>query len=722
MPASEITVARLLKEAGYVTGCIGKWDVSNRAAILNRMPLAHGFDEYYGTLGANDSGFVVLHEDNDRVAETHEMASLTRLYTDRAIDFLRRHRDEPFFLYVAHTLVHSIVDASPQFKGKSKGGLYGDAVEEIDFHTGRLLDALDELGLRDKTLVIFTTDNGPWNNFQEVLRKRHGGAVAWGSSGPLREGKGSTYEGGIRVPCVVRWPGKVPAGRTSDAIFATIDFLPTFCRLAGATVPQDRIIDGVDQTDLLFGRSREGARKDYFYFCKGELHAVRKGRYKLVLPNRRKFYGYVDDKGSNEAELYDLEADIGEKHNLAKKHPEIVQELTEYAAALPLPNGPYDERIVLERRRRGKKGRGLLKQGDWKAHGLPEEGKEKIRRAFQTGIDRNLFPGGAMMLVHRGEVVFREGFGVADIESKQPFLPSAPCRIASVTKPHTATLLIKMVAEGKVDLDVPIDRYLPEFRGVTVRDQGPARRAPTLRECLSHTAGFPGNIALRRGTLLQELQGSLEEGVASLAKRGLDAEPGTRYAYSGLGFMVAARVAEVASGWSFADWMERELFRPLGMQTATFTPSERVTRRMPTLYRRAGDTFRRRIGGGLGTARRAGGGLVSTLDDVARLMLLHRNRGRLDGKVFIPTDVLDKMYQRQPAMPGDGYGLGFQLVRHSDGELYRIQHGGATGTFVWLDFDRDLIGVYFTQTPPARPNRWRRQLMETIESVFPVVD
>jgi arylsulfatase A-like enzyme len=280
------------------------------------------------------------------------MASLTRLYTDKGIEFLQQNKDRPFFLYLAHTMVHSVIGASPEFRGKSKGGLYGDTVEELDYHTGRLLDTIDHLGLRDNTLVIFTTDNGPWNNLQDVLRKKHGGQVAWGSSGPLREGKGSTYEGGLRVPCVVRWPGHVPAGRTSDAIFATIDFLPTFSRLAHCEPPGDRILDGVDQTDLLLGTSEAGARNDYFYFCKGELHAVRKGKWKVILPNRKQFYGYVKDKGSQQAELYDLESDIGEKNDLAGSQPDLVEQLLEHARAMPLPDAPYDPRIGLRSRPR----------------------------------------------------------------------------------------------------------------------------------------------------------------------------------------------------------------------------------------------------------------------------------------------------------------------------------------------------------------------------------
>ncbi|NQU25482.1 MAG: sulfatase [Candidatus Nealsonbacteria bacterium] len=335
MPESEITLAELIRKVGYKTCCVGKWDVSNRKPIIERMPNNQGFDSYWGTLGANDGGGVRFHENNDAIGNTRDMASLTRRYTDKGIEFIEANKDKPFLLYLAHTMVHSVIDASPDFKGKSAGGLYSDCVEEIDFHTGRLLDAIDRLGLRDNTIVIFTTDNGPWNNMQEPLRRKHNGAIAWGSSGPLREGKGSTYEGGLRVPCIVRWPGHVPAGRTSGAIFSTLDFMPTFAKLAGYDVPDDRIIDGVDQTALLLGKNEAGARDKFYYFCQNELHGVRQGKWKLILPDRKRFYGYVKDKGSGAVELYDLESDIGEKKNVAAEHPEIVTKLLAAAKAFP---------------------------------------------------------------------------------------------------------------------------------------------------------------------------------------------------------------------------------------------------------------------------------------------------------------------------------------------------------------------------------------------------
>ena len=352
MPATEITMGELMQKSGYTTGCIGKWDVSNRAAITDRMPNAQGFDYYWGTLGANDNARVVFHKNNEQVGRSADMASLTRIYTDQGIAFIERNKDKPFFLYLAHTMVHSVIAASPTFKGKSQGGLYGDTVEELDHHTGRLLDAIDKLGLRDNTIVIFTTDNGPWNNLQEVLAKRHNGAVAWGSSGPLREGKGSTYEGGLRVPCVVRWPDHVPEGRVSDAIFSTLDFMPTFATIAGYDLPDDRILDGVDQTQLLIGNSEDGAREDFFYFCRNELHGVRNGQWKLILPDRKVFYGYVDDRGSNGTELYDLNSDIGETKNVADQHPKVVARLLKDANAFQWPKQLFEPRIGLSHRKK----------------------------------------------------------------------------------------------------------------------------------------------------------------------------------------------------------------------------------------------------------------------------------------------------------------------------------------------------------------------------------
>ncbi len=342
MPASEVTIAELLKSRGYVTACIGKWDVSNRAPIPERMPNAQGFDTYFGTLGGNDNGRAEFFANNAPAGATDDMGSLTRTYTEKAEEFLRTNRERPFFLYLAHNMFHSIVGTAPEFRGKSAGGLYGDAVEEMDFYTGRLLDLLDTLHLRENTLVIFTSDNGPWSNHQDRLGPRHGGQIAWGSAGPLREAKGSSYEGGSRVPCLVRWPGQVPAGRTSDALFTTLDFLPTLGRLAGFEPPRDRLIDGFDQSDLLLGRSEAGARDLMYYFSKNELHAVRQGPWKLFLPDRQVFYDYVKDCGTKGLELYHLDSDLGERNNVAGENPAVVQRLAKLAHSFQWPEKLFE--------------------------------------------------------------------------------------------------------------------------------------------------------------------------------------------------------------------------------------------------------------------------------------------------------------------------------------------------------------------------------------------
>jgi len=327
MPAAEITFAELIRQVGYQTACIGKWDVSNRKPIVERMPNAQGFDYYFGTLGANDAGHVEFHEDNREAGGTRDMGSLTRLYTDKAIDFLKNRRDptKPFVLYLAHTMMHTIIDASPRFKGKSAGSLYGDVVEEFDYETGRLLDTLDELGLHDSTLVIYTTDNGPWNQpaYTEHKKGHPEGSIFWGDAGPLRNGKGSCYEGGYRVPCIVRWPGRVPAGRVSDAVFATVDFLPTFANLARFPLPDDRVIDGVDQTDLLLGRTDQG-RKTFLYGNNG----IREGKWKYLKAKHRVRRYAVDHDREEIEELYDLDNDVGETNNLAAKHPEKIDRLS----------------------------------------------------------------------------------------------------------------------------------------------------------------------------------------------------------------------------------------------------------------------------------------------------------------------------------------------------------------------------------------------------------
>ena len=336
MPASEITFAEMVREVGYQTACIGKWDVSNRKAIIDRMPNAQGFDYYFGALGANDAGKVTLHSNNKLVGTTDDMAGLTRLYTDKAIEYLEDKRDskKPFLLYLAHTMMHTIVDASAEFKENTGNNLYRAVVEEFDYETGRLLNTLDRLGLGENTLIIYTTDNGPWNQpkYYENKKGHPLNSVFWGDAGPFRDGKASIYEGGSHVPCIMRWPGEIPAGETNDSLMATIDLLPTFAALTGAKVPNDRRIDGVNQLECILGNSRS-SRTTYIYnpgsasvqskILQG--NAIREGNWKLISPLTVGVF--LEDAGGGDWELYNLKDDIGETQNLAAKYPRKVQRL-----------------------------------------------------------------------------------------------------------------------------------------------------------------------------------------------------------------------------------------------------------------------------------------------------------------------------------------------------------------------------------------------------------
>ncbi len=328
----EVTVAEVLRDAGYRTGAIGKWDMSRRRPLDGLLPNDQGFEYFYGTLGANDNGTVTLWRDRKELETTGDMGSLTKLYTDEALAFLERQGPEsPFLLYLAHTMLHVVIGASEEFVGTTDGDLYGDSLAEVDHHTGRVLDALERLGFADNTYVLFTSDNGPWNQPEREKRyfESHGGHLATGDSGGLRGAKGTSWEGGVRVPAIAWAPGRVPAGRESDAIVSTLDVLPTFAKLAGASLPSERRLDGVDQTDLLHGRSESGARDAFHYFVRMELHAVRKGRWKLAMP-RERFHGYAPDvRPVDGPQLYDLQADVGETTDVSAENPEAVAALRE---------------------------------------------------------------------------------------------------------------------------------------------------------------------------------------------------------------------------------------------------------------------------------------------------------------------------------------------------------------------------------------------------------
>jgi arylsulfatase A-like enzyme len=349
--SSETTIAEMLKQKGYATGIFGKWHLGYQKQFL---PLQHGFDEYVGLPYSNDMWPVnfdgtpaqpnqnkyiypvlPLIQNNDKKEEIKtldDQAKLTTLYTEKAVDFIKRNKKSPFFLYLPHSMPHVPIAVSDKFKGKSKQGLYADLMMEIDWSIGEVMKTLKENGLDKNTLVIFTSDNGPWLNFGNHA----------GSSGGLREGKGTSFEGGQRVPCIVRWKGTTPEGLVCNQLTSTIDIFPTIAQISGAELPKNKI-DGVDILSLIKGNVSESPRKTfYYYYRKNALEAVRMENWKLVfehkgrsymnqLPGNDGFAGKAPEDILTPMALYDLRRDPSEQYDVQKLYPEIVAQLQKIA-------------------------------------------------------------------------------------------------------------------------------------------------------------------------------------------------------------------------------------------------------------------------------------------------------------------------------------------------------------------------------------------------------
>lgn len=340
LPASEITLAEQLKNAGYATACIGKWHLGHKEIYL---PTNQGFDYYFGIPYSNDMDNIVLANQNPynswmdfwqnstekkdyntfdvpllRNTETIERPAdqntITRRYTEEAIQYIKKNKEQTFFLYLAHNLPHVPLFASQDFTGKSKRGLYGDVVEEIDHSIGQILTTLKQEGIAENTIVVFTSDNGPW-----LIMHEEGG-----SAGLLKEGKGTTWEGGMREPCIFWSPGNIKPGIISD-LGTTMDLYTTFSHLAGQAIPQDRIVDGVDLSPVLF-RGEESPRKEIFYYRGRELFAVRLGAYKAHFITQGG-YGPPGKENHDPPLLFNVEEDPSERFDIAEKHPEVIQQI-----------------------------------------------------------------------------------------------------------------------------------------------------------------------------------------------------------------------------------------------------------------------------------------------------------------------------------------------------------------------------------------------------------
>ncbi len=350
----EITMPELLKSAGYTTKMVGKWHLGFH--IEGSHPLDAGFDDYLG-LHSNYStqkdrvGERTIYRNYDIVEKDVPFEKVTQLYTDEIVDFIKRDHDQPFFVYFAHHIAHDPILPSRDFKGTSgeaAGGVFGDFVKELDHSVGRVIDAVDEAGLTDNTLIVFMSDNGP---------ARHG------SARPLSGGKYCTMEGGHRIPGIFYWPGKIPAGQVSDAMISSLDLLPLFGPLAGAELPTDRTLDGFNIMDLLAGKTAKSPREYFHYYNGVNLQGVRNEQWKLHLPRTSADQPYWAKKGSSRKPytnlkqpiLFDLDADVGEKQNVIAQHPEVAAQLTKEAERIRKEIGDID-----------------VTGSDQRPHGLPD--------------------------------------------------------------------------------------------------------------------------------------------------------------------------------------------------------------------------------------------------------------------------------------------------------------------------------------------------------------
>ncbi len=330
----EVTFAEIAKTQGYKTACVGKWHLGDQPEY---MPTAQGFDEYFGLPYSNDMTAgrksiahgvmppLPLIRGAATIETEPDQSQLTRRYTEESVRFIEANQDQPFLLYLPHTMVHFPLAASEGFKGKSKMGLIGDTIEEIDWSVGQIMETLDRCKLSENTLVIFTSDNGP--------AKR--------SAPPLRGNKGTTFEGGVRVPTVMRWPGRIAEGTTCDQICGTIDVLPTIANLIGGKVSAERKIDGTDITSLLLTDDPSAVRQTHLYYSgSGKLAAIREGDWKLMIGKPK---AELESAGS----LFNLKQDIGESHDVAKENAAVVARLRAKANA-------FDEEIKANRRPAGR--------------------------------------------------------------------------------------------------------------------------------------------------------------------------------------------------------------------------------------------------------------------------------------------------------------------------------------------------------------------------------
>ena len=493
----EVTVAEVAKSRGYATMMIGKWHLGHFPEFL---PTRQGFDHYFGLPYSNDMkqsrrGYppLPLYRDEQVVETEPDQSQLTRRYTEEAVRFLRATRDKPFFLYLPYTMIHDPVAASEGFKGKSAQGLIGDSIEEIDWSVGQIMTTLRELALDENTLVIFTSDNGP----------------AGRAAPPFSGNKTTNLEGGVREPCLMRWPGRIPAGTTCDRIAGNIDVLPTLAKVFGAEPPKDRILDGRDLGPLLADPNAAPARDTHLYFTASQkLEAIRQGKWKLFLLDPAKRKG---EPTRTAPALYDVTTDLGELDNVAEKHPDIVarlkKEASEHLAEIEAHKRPIgkhgDGEDAPEAEAQGKVpvALGGLKPGSQlKSAAAPQVGS----RAFAVSCTFATAQTNTILVSHGGTYL---GYALHIREGRLTFsVRRAPDDNSEVSLPAPTDGLPHRV-RASLSKDGKLRLQLDEQPETVVQGSGLIGKQPAEDFCLGHDAANPAAKYAQpepfRGTLTQ---------------------------------------------------------------------------------------------------------------------------------------------------------------------------------------------------------------------------
>ena len=504
----ELTVADYLHDLGYATMCVGKWHLGDQREFL---PTRQGFDGYFGIPYSNDMGRPTLEDNrrvhplmrNENVAELLEdegQRNITQAYTQEAVKFIKSNRERPFFLYLPHTAMHVPLYPHQDFVGKSQNGTYGDWVEEVDWSVGQVLDTLRRLKLDQNTLVLFTSDNGPWAS------KGNAGGV----SGPLRGSKGCTLEGGVREPTIAWWPGRITGGQSSDGIGGTADVLPTFVSLAGGKVHDDVKIDGFDLSPLLLGKTDQSQRSEWYYYNGTQLKAVRSGPWKLAIAPQSLGMGIKEQPEDlrQAGRLYNLDDEVSEVTNVAAQHPDVVERLTKLADAMIAdigsgkpgpgvrPPGTVDNPVTLFPSRAGQSRKASRKPSgkpiDWskvKAEQVYSSNSAPAIAGKPFRIDCRVSgkPTKGVIVAHGGTVV---GYSLYLKDGKLTFAVrrnNSTIHRVTTTPPPADSLSISAILEGNGTISLSVNNSEP----ATTKTPGPLPSHPQEDLSISHDAANP---------------------------------------------------------------------------------------------------------------------------------------------------------------------------------------------------------------------------------------